>query len=65
MVHFFVPIEQLLGMFVERKFSAIGSVEHEKETATYMLFKQLLEEMEGNAPIIVNPPPPVGAMVGH
>ena len=38
----------LLDLFVDKKFSEIGSVEYVREQATYVFFNDLLEEMEGN-----------------
>ena len=38
---------QLVGLFESKVFSQQGSTEYSKEQATYMLFKDLLDEMEG------------------
>lgn len=38
---------QLVGLFENKVFSQQGSKEYSKEQATYMLFKDLLDEMEG------------------
>ena len=36
-----------MGLFVVKMFSPQGSAEYTKEQATYMFFRDLLNEMEG------------------
>jgi hypothetical protein len=43
---------QLVGLFEKKVFSQQGSTEYSKEQATYMLFKDLLDEMEGGAVVV-------------
>ena len=40
-------LEKLINLFKKRVFSDIGSSQLVKEQATYMLFTDLLEELEG------------------
>ena len=44
---------QLVGLFEKKVFSQQGSTEFCKEQATYMLFKDLLDEMEGMLKVTV------------
>ena len=43
----FPDVAQLVDLFVNKKFSECGSAAYVKEQETYMFFRDLMEEMEG------------------
>ena len=49
---FDVLTDDIMSLFGIKSFSNAGTTELKKEQATYMMFKDLLEELEGNGCVI-------------